>query len=117
MSCDMLSYALLSFPCHGCVKHNMDDVPPYLISSIDWDSSSSDSDPDPKDKKLKIEDMWCQICVGPGHEDQLLLCDDCDRGFHTFCLAPPLPGIKEGVMCMVDHGLAYHVTCHMSLVT
>jgi len=32
--------------------------------------------------------LWCQ--------DQLLFCDDCDRGYHMYCLSPPLSEPPEG---------------------
>jgi hypothetical protein len=28
-----------------------------------------------------------------GNENLLLLCDDCNDGYHTFCLNPPLPAV------------------------
>jgi hypothetical protein len=28
----------------------------------------------------------CSQCSDPKHEDLLLVCDDCDRGYHTFCV-------------------------------
>lgn len=29
-------------------------------------------------------------------QDQLLFCDDCDRGYHMYCLTPPLSAPPEG---------------------
>lgn len=29
-------------------------------------------------------------------QDQLLFCDDCDRGYHMYCLNPPLTEPPEG---------------------
>ena len=29
-------------------------------------------------------------------QDQLLFCDDCDRGYHLYCLDPPLSEPPEG---------------------
>ncbi|KAL1246887.1 hypothetical protein QQF64_034723, partial [Cirrhinus molitorella] len=28
--------------------------------------------------------------------DQLLFCDDCDRGYHMYCLSPPMSDPPEG---------------------
>ena len=36
------------------------------------------------------DDLQCCVCGGQGDEDKLLLCDGCEKGFHTFCLDPPL---------------------------
>lgn len=35
----------------------------------------------------------CEICAGADHDDKILLCDECDQGFHIFCLSPPLAQI------------------------
>ena len=29
-------------------------------------------------------------------KDQLLFCDDCDRGYHMYCLKPPMATPPEG---------------------
>ena len=29
-------------------------------------------------------------------QDQLLFCDDCDRGYHMYCLVPPIKEPPEG---------------------
>jgi len=29
--------------------------------------------------------VLCQICRSDDDEDQLLLCDSCDKGYHTYC--------------------------------
>lgn len=29
-------------------------------------------------------------------QDQLLFCDDCDRGYHMYCLKPPMTQPPEG---------------------
>ncbi len=38
----------------------------------------------------------CQVCRGAGDEDQTLLCDVCDLGYHMFCLTPPLTRLPPG---------------------
>eukprot|EP00201_Polytomella_parva_P019578 CAMPEP_0175044216 /NCGR_PEP_ID=MMETSP0052_2-20121109/3671_1 /TAXON_ID=51329 ORGANISM="Polytomella parva, Strain SAG 63-3" /NCGR_SAMPLE_ID=MMETSP0052_2 /ASSEMBLY_ACC=CAM_ASM_000194 /LENGTH=585 /DNA_ID=CAMNT_0016307465 /DNA_START=405 /DNA_END=2159 /DNA_ORIENTATION=- len=43
-----------------------------------------------------INTLVCELCQGGHHEDKILLCDRCDRGFHIFCLSPPLTSIPEG---------------------
>lgn len=39
-------------------------------------------------------------------QDQLLFCDDCDRGYHMYCLSPPLSSPPEGSwscrLCLVE---------------
>jgi zinc finger protein ubi-d4 len=40
-------------------------------------------------------------------QDQLLFCDDCDRGYHMYCLKPPLSEPPEGSwschLCIVEY--------------
>ena len=46
--------------------------------------------------------MPCSICGRntDDDDDKLLLCDICNRGFHTFCLTPPIEEIpKEAFFC------------------
>lgn len=38
----------------------------------------------------------CMVCADNGQESELLICDDCDRGCHTFCAVPKLKAIPEG---------------------
>ncbi len=37
----------------------------------------------------------CELCVESGNEDELFMCDECDRGYHTFCLSPPLAEVPS----------------------
>ncbi|KAJ1605480.1 PHD domain-containing protein, partial [Cryptosporidium canis] len=41
-------------------------------------------------------DFACEICRLNDHEEVLLLCDRCDRGYHTYCLSPPLDSVPSG---------------------
>ncbi|XP_034235372.1 zinc finger protein ubi-d4 B-like [Thrips palmi] len=43
-----------------------------------------------------IECKCCSICGNSDNDDQLLFCDDCDRGYHMYCLSPPLTSPPEG---------------------
>ncbi|XP_021208330.1 bromodomain adjacent to zinc finger domain protein 2B isoform X10 [Bombyx mori] len=38
----------------------------------------------------------CQFCLNGDNEDQLLLCDACDKGYHTYCFKPRMDKIPEG---------------------
>ncbi|EKX50606.1 hypothetical protein GUITHDRAFT_60438, partial [Guillardia theta CCMP2712] len=63
------------------------------------------------DLTLKIppekRNMWrcpacriCEVCKGEENWDEMLCCDECDRGFHIYCLRPPLKQIPaEGWRC------------------
>ncbi|XP_071656945.1 zinc finger protein neuro-d4 isoform X8 [Patagioenas fasciata] len=43
-----------------------------------------------------LECKSCSLCGTAENDDQLLFCDDCDRGFHMFCLSPPMAEPPEG---------------------
>lgn len=43
-----------------------------------------------------IECKYCSMCGTSDNDDQLLFCDDCDRGYHMYCLSPPLTAPPEG---------------------
>lgn len=44
-----------------------------------------------------IECKSCHFCGTSENDDQLLFCDDCDRGYHMYCLCPPLKNPPEGI--------------------
>ena len=43
-----------------------------------------------------LECKTCSVCGDPGGEEEMVFCDHCDRGYHTFCL--DMKGIPEGLM-------------------
>lgn len=43
----------------------------------------------------------CEVCAIPGDDDKLLLCDKCDKGYHTFCLSPPLYELPTGMLLSI----------------
>ncbi|CAH1242018.1 BAZ2B [Branchiostoma lanceolatum] len=43
-----------------------------------------------------IMKVFCQFCRKGDNEAQLLLCDGCDKGFHTYCVKPRMTGIPDG---------------------
>lgn len=49
-----------------------------------------------KDEWQCMDCKTCIVCSSPGSEEKLLICDDCDRGFHTYCLKPALPRLPPG---------------------
>ena len=50
-----------------------------------------------------IECKTCTLCGTSENDDKLLFCDDCDRGYHMYCLVPPMK-----VLCF--HYSAFHIT-------
>ncbi|CAL4060724.1 unnamed protein product, partial [Meganyctiphanes norvegica] len=53
-----------------------------LETAVAWDKS--------------IMKAYCQFCHSGDHEEKLLLCDGCDKGYHTHCFKPPMVNIPEG---------------------
>ncbi|XP_020112554.1 uncharacterized protein LOC109727081 isoform X2 [Ananas comosus] len=41
-------------------------------------------------------DQVCEQCKSGLHGDVMLLCDRCDKGWHLYCLSPPLESIPSG---------------------
>lgn len=40
--------------------------------------------------------MRLSVAAPSSPQDQLLFCDDCDRGYHMYCLSPPMAEPPEG---------------------
>jgi hypothetical protein len=38
----------------------------------------------------------CEICSAGEEDHSLLICDDCDKGYHTYCLRPVMVNIPRG---------------------
>uniref|UniRef100_A0A3Q2XRE4 Zinc finger PHD-type domain-containing protein n=1 Tax=Hippocampus comes TaxID=109280 RepID=A0A3Q2XRE4_HIPCM len=62
-----------------------------------------------------LECTVCEACGEATDPGRLLLCDDCDISYHTYCLEPPLHTVPKGawkckwwapVACILDLGLA-----------
>ena len=43
-----------------------------------------------------IMKAYCQLCHLGDNESDLLLCDGCDKGYHTYCFKPVLTNVPEG---------------------
>ncbi|WWD22060.1 hypothetical protein CI109_106548 [Kwoniella shandongensis] len=78
----------------------------------DEDSSLSDGSPrrpakvqTPEYQKGEV----CEVCRGGHAGDKILLCDGCDRGFHIYCLDPPLASVPTNeewfcTSCLLSQG-------------
>ena len=42
-----------------------------------------------------VDCMTCEKCEESTQEDQLIVCEDCHRSFHTFCCDPPLKEVRR----------------------
>ena len=51
-----------------------------------------------------LECKTCSVCRDSGGEEEMVFCDHCDRGYHTFCL--DMKGIPEGMdITCVNNGV------------
>ena len=55
-------------------------------------------EPSPTEWDLKVDSMPCEICKSnyDNDDEELLLCDGCNNGFHLECLSPKLDSVPEG---------------------
>ncbi|XP_076268643.1 bromodomain adjacent to zinc finger domain 2B toutatis isoform X4 [Rhynchophorus ferrugineus] len=73
-----------------------------LESSIAWDKSIMKAVSEPDEFSLQNARKYnsklsnCQFCHSGDNEDKLLLCDSCDRGYHTYCFKPKMENIPDG---------------------
>lgn len=42
-----------------------------------------------------MQQLCCQVCASPERGDEMILCDQCDLGWHLTCVSPPLASIPE----------------------
>lgn len=42
------------------------------------------------------ENLKCEICSNGNDDENILICDNCNKGFHIYCLRPILPYIPNG---------------------
>lgn len=53
-----------------------------------------------------ISTMLCEQCHWGSHEDQILICDSCDKGWHIWCLRPPLSSVPPADESWICQGCA-----------
>jgi len=74
--------------CGGTVRVNAINCAPCHLPGIDGTIDWSLGRPD--------KNLPCELCKMPDHEDSMLLCDECNKGFHMACLNPPLSKVPKG---------------------
>lgn len=47
------------------------------------------------DASKNCKECGCRICSGKSEPRKLLLCDECNYGYHLFCLSPPLSEVPQ----------------------
>ena len=70
----------------SCVPCHLPDIDPIGDPSLFW----------------APKELSCQVCHSPAHGSKMPLCDFCNRGWHIYCLSPPLPRVPAGAwLCPV----------------
>lgn len=46
--------------------------------------------------ELAFNRMVCEICKKGEDDDNIIICDKCNKGFHLYCLKPILPSVPSG---------------------
>ena len=73
---------------------------PQPQPSLGWGGYPRVRTPSPEPLSAEDEEvddsMACQVCRNTGKAELMLLCEACDREYHTFCLSPPLASVPEG---------------------
>ena len=59
-------------------------------------SSEPSEEEEEEEEKDKYDTKLCEECGRGDGEQEMLLCDGCDRGFHMFCLCPILVTVPLG---------------------
>lgn len=77
------------------VKRASEEPPAERKSKDPFQASAQPAPLGPRVPK-NIDVLVCELCQGGHHEDQIILCDGCDKGFHMFCLNPPLEKVPAG---------------------
>ncbi|KAI9288918.1 PLU-1-like protein-domain-containing protein [Umbelopsis sp. AD052] len=74
-------------------------------------NEDDDDDENERDSSSPGRGEICEICNIGENEDEILLCDGCDRGYHMYCLDPPLSSIPRTewycVKCLTAAGEDY----------
>ncbi|TDL29675.1 hypothetical protein BD410DRAFT_736763 [Rickenella mellea] len=69
---------------------------PARMNSLSLNSQPSAPSFKEETKNDVKQEQTCEVCNKKNRETEMLLCDGCDCGFHTFCLDPPLSVIPKG---------------------
>ncbi|XP_070578006.1 PHD finger protein 10-like isoform X2 [Ptychodera flava] len=84
--------------CGICLKgkqSNKKGLPEVLVHCSQCDNSGHPSCLEMSSELVRViktypwqcmECKTCTLCGDPTHEDKMMFCDECDRGYHTFCV-------------------------------
>jgi hypothetical protein len=80
---------VLQGKCGSFLKSHLSHLTPCHLANIDSTVDVTLQRPD--------ADKACEACRNIDDEQDMLLCDNCGDGWHTFCLTPPLDLVPSGI--------------------
>lgn len=81
---------LLVYSCHTIYYFVM-FLGPYISSVFCAELEDED-----EEEEGEFDQTQCTKCGHDDHPETILLCDNCDAGWHLSCLRPPLLSVPEG---------------------
>ena len=87
-------------------KFNLSPIPP---TNTNTDSNTIANEMSLEDEHMAssfvdpMDVLMCELCTKGDRETEMLICDECDRGFHIFCFNPPIkkiPKVRVFVICV-----------------
>ena len=78
---------VLQGKCGSTMEVNQRNCAPCMLMNVDGRLNHAMRKPG--------EDEQCIICGSADDEAIMLVCDGCGKGYHTYCLTPPLPGVPD----------------------
>ena len=70
-----------------------EDVIEIQDASQEEEEDEEDEDEDEEDDAM--ENVVCEKCLAGDDEPHFLLCEDCPKGYHIYCLRPKLPKVPK----------------------
>jgi hypothetical protein len=78
---------VLQGKCGRTMEVNQQNCAPCMLMNIDGRLDHS--------LRVPGADEQCVVCESPDDEAIMLMCDGCGKGYHTYCLMPPLSHVPD----------------------
>ncbi|CAO3699948.1 unnamed protein product [Rhizopus stolonifer] len=72
--------------CHDCHRNvhshcsGLNETATEIVQTYNWQCNDCKS---------------CLVCLSKNDENKIVFCNNCDRGYHTFCCSPPLNNVPK----------------------
>jgi transposase InsO family protein len=81
---------VLQGKCGSTMEVNQENCAPCMLMNIDGRLDHS--------LRVPGADEPCVVCDSADDESIMLLCDGCGKGYHTYCLMPPLDSVPDSLI-------------------